>query len=171
MTMKWVLDPLVATPGVRLALLATQDGVPIAWRGNLRGPGDARDAEELAGIAALAAGWIEELGASVGAMTWTAPDRIEMCASGALMIAARARGALLLVVAERGVAPEDLCLPVDAAVARLERGSDRAHAPAPAPRRDLDNAPGLLPSHPQDPAAGVGPVRTTPSGATRAPTN
>ena len=125
------LRPLANQPGVELVMLLSQDGVPIAVvtrpDGNEAVP---EDEEPIAGLgamgkddalAAITAGWLNDLRLAVGPLSWEEPERIIMrCARGALVMR-RMRGAVLLVRVQRGLSPEDVRLPMEGVVARIER--------------------------------------------------
>jgi predicted regulator of Ras-like GTPase activity (Roadblock/LC7/MglB family) len=135
-----VLEPLVCVPGVRLAALATLDGVPIACRGELEGS-DEGGGDALAG---LVAGWLASLEPSLGLMSWDAPQRIVLKCTRGTLVVRRTASANLLVVLEPGTSAEELRLPVEAALARLQRVARRTRAgtSAPEPALPLRNAKG-----------------------------
>ena len=128
--MKDVLDPLIRIPGVRLALLISEDGVPIA---SAKGDGGrsseeadrAETAEELEAFCGLAAGWYGELHRAVDPLAWDRPNRISMrCARGTLVMQDCER-VILTVLLHRGVVIDELRLPMGSAIARLERNRRR----------------------------------------------
>ena len=125
--MNEVLGPLTREPGVRHALLVAPDGVLIA------AAQPEADESTASSVAALAAGWMQDIGCVVDPLAWGAPHRCVMRAQRGGLILLVAREATLAVVLERGAAPEELRLPMEAAAARLARHFDR---PATAPRRD-----------------------------------
>lgn len=128
--MKDVLDPLTRIPGVRLALLIAEDGVPIASaRGATSRTAEETDrtetAEELEAFCGLAAGWYGELHRAVDPLAWDRPNRISMrCARGTLVMQDCER-VILTVLLHRGVVIDELRLPMGAAIARLERNRRR----------------------------------------------
>jgi len=135
-----VLEPLLRVPGVRLAVLSTSDGVPIAWRGELE------NAEEQGGdaLAGLVAGWISSLGPSLGLVSWDLPQRMALkCARGTLVVR-RVPTAILLVVLEPGTSADETRVPIEAALSRLQRVArgSRASAAAPAPLLPARNVKG-----------------------------
>jgi predicted regulator of Ras-like GTPase activity (Roadblock/LC7/MglB family) len=124
--MNEVLESLTREPGVRRALLVASDGVLIATCGLEADP-------HVAGsVAALAAGWMQDIRRAVDPMAWGAPCRCVMRAQRGSLVLLAAHDAILAVVLERGAAPEELRLPMEAAAARLGRHRDR---PAPSMRR------------------------------------
>lgn len=186
--MKHVLDPLVQVPGVRVAMLVTPDGVPIAVQGDRRAPRDpnagaesrgSNDAkssntvhtldyegpdrrkgdrgmgagEDVLAWAALGAGWIGEVGRAVAPLSWTAPDRLVLQAARGTMIVMQAPGALLLVVLRNGTRAEELRVPMEAAVGRIERHL-RAIGAKSAPQSDVDSMPSILPARSEPREAG-----------------
>lgn len=134
--MNHVLDPLTRIPGVRCALISTPDGVPIAARGELDSTSGTDGGDALAG---LVAGWLNSLGPSLGLVSWDLPQRIVLHASRGTLIVRRTSNAILLVVLELGSSPEELRLPLEAALNRLQRVArgPRPSAPsAPLPARN-----------------------------------
>ncbi len=145
------LEPLAELPGVQLVMLVTHDGVPIAVPGKKAGPSpaellEATNREEA--LAALAVGWLKELGAAVAPLSWDEPRRIVLrCARGVLVVS-QARSAVLVVLLARGSSAEDVRLAVDGTIARIERtlrGMGReSHSTPSAPSKT--HPPGPLPS-------------------------
>jgi predicted regulator of Ras-like GTPase activity (Roadblock/LC7/MglB family) len=150
---KQVLEPLVRIPGVRVAALVTPDGVPISVHGERRkqssksndssSAGEAAD--DVHALAALATGWIGEVNRAVAPLAWPAPQHLMLRAARGTIIVMQAPGALLLVVLESGMRAEELRLPMEGAVARMQRhlrgiGSKNGTAP------ELDHQPSILPS-------------------------
>ena len=126
--MKQVLEPLARVSGVRVAMLTSQDGFPIAIRGSNRdesNPGNSPafgdSAEDLNALAGLAAGWFSELGRSVAPLAWGAPKRVVLHATRGTMILLAAQDAVLLVLLQSGAQAEELRLPMDAALSRMQR--------------------------------------------------
>lgn len=134
--MKHVLEPIARTPGVRLAMLVTPDGVPITVHGERRktneGPRSGgperrqRDqgvdsADDVHAMAALGSGWMSEVTRAVAPLSWSVPQRLVLRAARGTLIAMQAPGAILLVVLESGMRAEDLRLPMEGAVARMQR--------------------------------------------------
>lgn len=160
--MKHLLEPLARVPGVRCALLVTPDGVPISIHAERakrtaeesEGP-DA--AEDVSALAALATGWTNEVQRATAPLSWGAPQRLVLRAARGTLCIVEAPGALLVVVLESGALPEDLRLPMDATVGRLERhlrsiGAARSRAET---KAGLDEPspiepPGLFPVRPSD---------------------
>jgi predicted regulator of Ras-like GTPase activity (Roadblock/LC7/MglB family) len=123
-----VLEPLARVPGVRCAVMVSADGVPIAVQGRAAGqPGDDQgngvgtSAEDVNAFAGLAAGWLNEIRRSVDPLTWDPPQRVVLRSTRGTLILLSTRGAVLAVVLDRGMAPEELRLPMEAASARLMR--------------------------------------------------
>lgn len=120
------IQVLADQPGVDLVMLLSDVGVPIATvRGSARHDGSGENDPELAGkddaLAAMAAGWLNDLRLAVGPLSWEEPTRIVMrCARGVLVMR-RTRGAVLLVRLVRGLSPEDVRLPMEGVVKRIER--------------------------------------------------
>jgi predicted regulator of Ras-like GTPase activity (Roadblock/LC7/MglB family) len=131
-----VLDPLVRIPGVRCAVLATVDGVPIASRGEVESAPSADGGEALSG---LVAGWLGSLAPSLGLLSWDLPQRVVLRASRGTLVVRRAPTAILLVVLEPGTSADELRLPLEAALTRLQRVArgSRARVPAALPLRTV----------------------------------
>lgn len=147
-----ILDPLAKTPGVRLAVLVSPDGMPVAMRGEYAEPEE--DSVELAGenaesLAALATSWLSELSRAVAPLSWDAPQRVVLRAARGTLIMLAAPGAVLLVVCDRGSSPEDLRLPMEATVGRMQRIlrniGRREPKPEPPPAPNPDVLEGALP--------------------------
>jgi predicted regulator of Ras-like GTPase activity (Roadblock/LC7/MglB family) len=132
---KQLIEPLTRIPGVRTAALLSKDGVLIAMHRSpdslMRNPqrqditgddavvGDASiDPNALAG---LATGWISEITRAVSPLSWQTPARIVLRAARGTMIIADAPGAVLCIVLESGMHPEELRLPMEVTVARMQR--------------------------------------------------
>ncbi len=135
--MNEVLDPLCAIPGVRCVVLATPDGVPIATRGKLESAGGESNADaecdDGEAAAGLVAGWLTTLTPSLGLVSWDLPQRIVLRASRGTVVVRRAPTAILIVVLEPGVRAEELRLPLEGAVNRLQRVARRPRVAPPAP--------------------------------------
>lgn len=132
--MKHLLEPLATIPGVRTTVLMTPDGVPICVQG-AKGQKDPETAEVHA-LAGLATGWIGEVTRAVAPLSWGAPQRYVLQAARGTLVILEAPGALLLVVLDGGLQPEDLRLPMDVAVQRIQRhvrgaGIDGGEMPEP----------------------------------------
>ena len=157
--MKQVLEPIVRIPGVRIAALVTPDGVPITVHGERRAPkkaqpGDAsaRDddstpsdgADDSQARAALATGWMGDVNRAVAPLSWDAPSRLVLRAARGTLIVMQAPGAILLVVLDSGMRAEELRLPMEGAVARMQRHLRQIAARTSA-RSELDLQPSVLP--------------------------
>jgi predicted regulator of Ras-like GTPase activity (Roadblock/LC7/MglB family) len=156
--MKHVLEPIARTPGVRLAMLVTPDGVPITVHGERRktneGPRTGaperrqRDngvdsADDVHAMAALGSGWMSEVTRAVAPLSWSVPQRLVLRAARGTLIAMQAPGAILLVVLESGMRAEDLRLPMEGAVARMQRHLRTiGHR---VPQTTTESGPGVLP--------------------------
>jgi predicted regulator of Ras-like GTPase activity (Roadblock/LC7/MglB family) len=148
--MKQVLEPLSAIPGVRVAVLVTSDGVPVVVRGRAHegGPDDPADGSPDAAesLAALASGWLNALTRAVAPLSWRPPERVVLKATRGTIVMLQAPGSVLLALLDGGTRAEDLRLPMQGAVARIQRllrwsqpdpdqGAAEAHAEAPLPAR------------------------------------
>lgn len=120
--MKQVLEPLAAIPGVRMALLVSHDGVPVIVRGRDSDDGGVDlSAQSGESLAALASGWLNGITRSLAPQSWDAPQRVVLRAARGTLIMLAAPGAVLLVHLARGARAEDLRLPMESAVARMQR--------------------------------------------------
>lgn len=157
--MKTVLDPLARIPGVRLAALIAPDGVPIDVRRNesARARRDSKDAsdskdsainsaEDLNALAALSSSWIGEVTRAVAPMSWDVPKRLVLHAARGTLIVVQAPRALLLVVLEGGVRPEEMRLPMGVAIARMERHLRAIEPKAADSSRAPSDPPGIFPA-------------------------
>jgi predicted regulator of Ras-like GTPase activity (Roadblock/LC7/MglB family) len=104
---------------MRTAVLVTHDGVPVFTRG--RSFTDAPGAQDVESLAALAVGWMDVLARTVAPLTWNAPRRVVLTCARATLVAQQASGAVLVVVLDPGASAEELRLPMEATIARLER--------------------------------------------------
>lgn len=139
--MKNLIEPLTRIPGVRTAALVTTDGVLMAMhtsahnsRGALEAPSaensdpaekSERSSSDAAldphALAGLATSWLSEIGRAVTALSWQAPRHLVLRAARGTMIVCEAPGAILCVVLESGMQPEELRLPMGVTIARLQR--------------------------------------------------
>lgn len=120
--MKQVLEPLAAIPGVRMALLVSHDGVPVVVRGKDGEDGGVDlSAQSGESLAALASGWLNGITRSLAPQSWDAPERVVLRAARGTLVMLAAPGAVLLVHLARGASAEDLRLPMESAVARMQR--------------------------------------------------
>ena len=124
--MKRLLEPLAQIPGVRMALLVAHDGVPVVVKNAVEAAPEGTPEAALAGetaesLAALAAGWLSELERSVAPLTWATPERVVLRAARGSLVMTHAPGALLLVMIDQRMSPDELRLPMEAAVARMHR--------------------------------------------------
>jgi predicted regulator of Ras-like GTPase activity (Roadblock/LC7/MglB family) len=147
--MKQVLEPLAVIPGVRMALLVSHDGVPVVVRG--RGGDDGGvdlSSESGESLAALASGWLNGITRSLAPQSWDAPQRVVLRAARGTLIMLAAPGAVLLVQLARGARSEDLRLPMESAVARMQRvlRESRPSTPTEQITQEVGSA---LPSRPQ----------------------
>ena len=148
------LQPLTQLPGVQMVMFVTEDGVPIAVPGNAceedGGLGFVGDDGQNLGredaIAAVATGWMREIQQGVGQASWHEPDRIVLRGVRGTLVMQRARGAVLLLLLSRGLAPEEVRLPMDATVARLNRNSGSGGRGSSTVTSQLTETPGPMPS-------------------------
>lgn len=130
--MKQFLETLARIPGVRMTALSTPDGVPI-WhlalgaegRAMQRAPeeGDSEQGQglDIHALSALATNWVVEVSRCCAPLSWDTPRRLVLRAARGTLLVQDAPGAVLVVLLEGGVRPEDLRLPMDSVVARMQR--------------------------------------------------
>jgi predicted regulator of Ras-like GTPase activity (Roadblock/LC7/MglB family) len=174
--LKNLIDPLTRIPGVRTAALVTTDGVLIAMHSaadakrERSGANDSQDdkpsvdaAIDPHALAGLATSWHSEITRAVAALSWTTPRHLVLRAARGTMIVCEAPGAILCVVVESGMQPEELRLPMGVTIARMQRHlrdiGQRSAQEAPratAPSRNVQSAsagsvdelPGIRPALP-----------------------
>ncbi len=133
--MNEVLEPLVMIPGVRMAAIVSEDGVPICVLKGRRRDGEedpeASDSDDNNAFVGLSTGWLMEVSFAVGQLAWDAPARVVLCASRGALVLQRAGGATLCVVLEHGISPDELRVPMDGATARMQRHVRGMHADTP----------------------------------------
>lgn len=165
--MREVLEPLALIPGVRLTAMVSSDGVPIASLDGQseRGTGGSTTADldtnkDLGSLAAQVAGWVNEIDRAVGPLAWGPAGRLMLRASQGAILLQRGPSALLLVLLESHISTDELRVPMDGAVARMQRllrsvgGSTTQSGADFAP-------PGVLPS-PSLPASDLNPLDSNP---------
>lgn len=137
--MKRVLDPLAHVPGVRRALLISRDGVPIT---HLDGGAAAEaggstswavSSEDLSAFAGMATGLMAEIHRAVDPLSWGMPQRIVLRAARGTLILVGTQRVTLAVELERGMAAEELRLPMESTIARLRRALERSAPGEPKP--------------------------------------
>ena len=160
--MKDILHPLAMIPGVRLASLISLDGVPItSTRGVHTTETDGlpldKD-EELNAFTALASGWLADLTRAVAKMTWDPPRRAVLRATRSEIVMLRAPAAIVLVVLERGVSAEELRVPMEGALARMERflRGISGDPETPDAVQPIDQPPGLIGGNTVPDSSGAG---------------
>ncbi len=156
-----VLEPLARIPGVRVAALVSPEGMPMAARGRISGTGQPPGAsersldEEAGSVAGLATIWLGELTRAAGLLSCEGPTRVVLRASRGTLVLMHAPGAILLTILERGASPEDLRLPMEGAVARMQRilrGMGASREASTAERERARGPQGPLPARTGDPA-------------------
>jgi predicted regulator of Ras-like GTPase activity (Roadblock/LC7/MglB family) len=157
-----VIEPLSRVPGVRSAALVSSDGVPVVVKGRCAHAEAAPESteENADALAGLASSWLAGLKSAVAPLSWETPRRVVLRAARGTLVLLHADAAVLLVLLDTGASPDELRLPMEAAVARLKRVLSRARA------EPIQAAPALPASH-RAPAAQVTPVETAPHVARR----
>lgn len=120
--MKALLEPLATVAGVQIAMLVSEDGVPIVVRGEARGEEGKEQVDDAEVLAALTAGWISDIGRAIAPISWNSPAYLVLRASRGSLIAMQAPRCLLVVVIGRGVQAKELRLPMESAIVRMQRG-------------------------------------------------
>ncbi|MFT7679042.1 MAG: putative regulator of Ras-like GTPase activity (Roadblock/LC7/MglB family) [Planctomycetota bacterium] len=126
--MREVLEPLALIPGVCLTAMISPDGVPIASLAGQsdRGAGGSTIAAidndgELGNMAAQVAGWVADVDRAVGQLAWEGAERLVLRGSQASIIVQRGPNAFLLVWLESNMGTDELRVPMDGAIARMQR--------------------------------------------------
>ncbi len=117
--MKHYLDSLLHTPGVRAAGFVAADGLGIAWSERAARSGE--EPLDTEGLAALAGSWLAELTRCGAPLGWSAPQRCVLRATRGTLILAQGPQVVLVVLLDGGMSHEDLRLPMESALARLQR--------------------------------------------------
>lgn len=117
-----LLEPLAKQPGVLMAALVSDDGVPVAVPGGLGSDGSPQGSlGDPEALAAFSAGWLDELAGSVALLSCDAPRRVVLRATRGTLLLLRTSGAVLLVLLESGLGPDELWLPMEGVAARIQR--------------------------------------------------
>lgn len=124
--MKELLDPIAMIPGVRCAALISPDGVPIlALEGATARSDDQRECQnpmaDIQAFSALAAGWLGDATRTVDPLAWNPPQRVVLAGTRGSLVLCQGPSAVLVVMLEHGVRAEDLRIPMDSALARMQR--------------------------------------------------
>lgn len=148
--MNQIFDSLAAIPGVRVCGLITADGVPVALPGK---PGEDGRSVDIEAIAAIASQWFNEVSRELGAASWASPHAAELTAQhGSLVLMAIPRG-VLVCLADRGLAVEDIRLSLSGAAARIQRQlRSMASSSTTVAGNSATDPAALLPKQAQDPA-------------------
>lgn len=161
-----VLEPLVAIPGVRLAVLVSADGVPVVLRTPKPLEGEYTSLEENTdSLSGLAAAWLGTVTNSLAPLSWNAPARVVLRAARGTIVMTHAPGAALMVLLEPGATADALRLPMEGTVARLERMLQRRTdavrtPPSPTPPPSLPANPAVIPESHK--GLGITPTDSTP---------
>jgi predicted regulator of Ras-like GTPase activity (Roadblock/LC7/MglB family) len=143
--MKHVLNPLAQVPGLRQALVIGRDGLLVH---SLVGSAARHDYLQQEAACALVLGWVRDLEGSFGRLSWDAPRRLVVRGSQATLVVCRGPQACLAVWLEPGALPEDLRVPMEAAlgrIARLLRGLGQGHS-IPVAELDVSSKPSAEPA-------------------------
>lgn len=156
--MRALLEPLATVPGVQIAMLVSEDGVPIVVRGEARQESGGESVDDAEVLAGLTASWIADVCRAIAPISWNTPRHLVLRASRGTLIAMQAPRALLVVVIGRGVQAGELRLPMESAIARMEReirvGNQRASGQTPAEADESTQPTGIFPAR-QAPAPTV----------------
>jgi predicted regulator of Ras-like GTPase activity (Roadblock/LC7/MglB family) len=152
------LEPLSFVPGVRLAALITLDGVPISLVKSAAAKAAASTdralpdrAEDFAAYAGLAVGWLGQVARATDPLTWNRPRRAVLRGTRGTLVMSRADNVILMVVTEQGVSAEDLRLPMESTLARMQRHLHGSRTPRNGPQVEspLPEPPSALPKPPR----------------------
>jgi predicted regulator of Ras-like GTPase activity (Roadblock/LC7/MglB family) len=142
-----VLQPLAALPGVEYVMLVSYDGVPIAHLGGTS------EGEREQSLAALATAWLNDVSMAVAPLTWSTPERVCLRAARGTLLLRRTDSAFLVVLLGREVSPENLRLPMDGVMARLERARTSRTSSSSSPDGVSTQPTGPIPYRPEPSAA------------------
>ncbi|MHC4263592.1 MAG: roadblock/LC7 domain-containing protein [Planctomycetota bacterium] len=135
------LESLACVHGVRMVALITPDGVPVAVPG--ADAGDRAGTGDVDAIAAVATQWMDEVGRTLGALTWPAPEHLVVTAARGNLVLMRSPGSVLVALTDTTIDQAELRLQMEGAAARIGRSlrslGDRA---------SLNRAPAALPQPP-----------------------
>ena len=109
------IEPLSRLPGVEFVLLFSHDGVPIA---HANGTSETPHEESLA---ALTGSWLNDIAFAVAPLGWHSPERACLRGTRGTIVLRRSESACLVVRLRREASPEDVRLPMDGALSRIER--------------------------------------------------
>jgi predicted regulator of Ras-like GTPase activity (Roadblock/LC7/MglB family) len=145
-----IFDSLAALPGVRVCGLITEDGVPVTLPGK---PAEDGREFDIDAIAAIASQWFNEVSRELGAASWASPHTTELTAQhGSLVLMAVPRG-VLVCLADRGLAIEEIRLSLSGAAARIQRQlRSMASSSSPVAGNSTTDPAAPLPKQAQDPA-------------------
>jgi predicted regulator of Ras-like GTPase activity (Roadblock/LC7/MglB family) len=126
--LKRTLDPLRNIPGVRRAMLFSLDGVPIVHidktnHADAESHELADTAEDLSAFAGMASVLLSDIRRSVDPLSWGAPTRVVLAATRGTIILMTTERLNISVELDRGMAPEELRLPMESVIARLDRAA------------------------------------------------
>ncbi len=132
--MQEILRPLTLQPGVRLAAVISEDGVPVCVleRSPLDGgqfvdctnssqPSLEGQRIDPASLVALAASWVDDVMRAGGQIAWELPKRFVLSASQGTLVVQQGPNAHVMIVVEQSMPSETYALPLEAAVEHLHR--------------------------------------------------
>jgi predicted regulator of Ras-like GTPase activity (Roadblock/LC7/MglB family) len=149
---KHVLDPLKHIPGVRRAMLFSHDGVPIVhFTNEEQGDVDRRLVDTVADVSAfagMASVLLSETRRSIDPMSWGSPTRLVLAATRGTVILLTTERLNISVELSRGMSPEELRLPMESVVARIDRATSCSppRAAVVDVQEDIEGPPGIFPA-------------------------
>ena len=156
--MRDVLQSVTSIPGVQVAAVFSDDGLPLCileadaatseWHDRTAASGLAVESLRIdpASIVAFAASWVEDLCHTGASADWGFERRFTLVATEGTLVVQLGPAANVLAVLEPGVAADSVAFPMEVAVERLQRllrGLGRRndeHPPAPLARAEGDGA-------------------------------
>ena len=117
-----ILEPISSIPGVRMAGLVTNDGVPIVAPGTSTEEANQANATiDIQAMSAFAVQYFDELSRLTGELTWGRPNSVVVRGARGTLIVRTIRGGVLLALLDSGVSADQLRLPMDGAAMRIAR--------------------------------------------------
>jgi hypothetical protein len=158
--MRDVLDSVTSLPGVRVAAVFSDDGLPLCvleagqgtgeWHDRTLGPGAAVESQRIdsASIVAFAASWVDDLCRTSGGAGWDFERRFTLVATEGTLVVQLGPTANVLAVLEPGIGPDTVAFPMEVSVERLQRllrgmgrsGDEQLPAPIASSRTENDAA-------------------------------
>ena len=130
--MNEILESLVREPGIRMAALVMEEGVPICAATQQReGLTHLDRDDELNALVATGMSLFQDVSRSAAGLSWQAPERLFLRASLGGLLLCNCGDIRLLLILDRGVCLEQIDVCVDGANARIQRALRELSAGSP----------------------------------------